>query len=236
MCIEFHLRTHPGEDARRFEASPVFWADTPPARSLADPIRPTDLAFMIRSVDPADPTAGLARVTRRWWMVPAFHKRPLLAWKTLCANVDIDALDASPIFREAYATRRALVPLTAFIAYEEPEGWRKGQPKRRWEATWTPVGPGDQVRYFAAVWDVATPSDLDAPLESFAIVTRPAGPDLAAIQPTEPAVLTLEQGLAWLKLDGPGKAALSAPSPAGTYELNEQPRDIVMSREMRRAL
>lgn len=236
MCIEFHLRTHPGEDPRRFESAPVFWTDTPPARGRDEPIRPTDLAFMIRPTDPADPAAGLEGVTRRWWMVPAFHRGPVAAWKTLCANAELEAVDASPLFRDAYAARRALVPLTSFIAYEEPAGWRKGQPKRRWEATWTPTDTADQVRYFAAIWDVATPSDLDAPLESFAIVIRPAGPDLAAIQPTEPVVLTLEEGLAWLKLDGPGKAALAAPAPAGTYELTEQPRDVVMSREMRRAL
>lgn len=234
MCIEFHLRTHPGEDLRRFEAAPVFWIDTPPARGRDEPVRPTDLAFMIRPTDPADPGRGLEGVTRRWWMVPAFHKGPVAAWKTLCANAEIEALDASPLFREAYAGRRALVPLTSFIAYEEPPGWRKGQPKRRWEATWTPSDSTDQVRYFAAIWDRA--ETADGPLESFAIVTGPAGADIAGLQDSQPAVLTLAQGLAWLKLDGPGKTGLVTETPAGTYELTEAPRDSVMSREMRRAL
>lgn len=234
MCIEFHLRTHPGEDPRRFESAPVFWVDTPPARGRDEPVRPTDLAFMIRPTDPADPAAGLEGVTRRWWMVPAFHKGPVAAWKTLCANAEIEALDASPLFREAYAARRALVPLTSFIVYEEPPGWRKGQPKRRWEARWTPTDARDQVRYFAAIWDRA--ETADGPVESFAIVTGAAGADIAERQDSQPAVLTLAQGLEWLKLDGPGKAGLVTETPAGTYELTEAPRDAVMSREMRRAL
>lgn len=229
MSIEFHLRVHPGEDHRRFETTPVFWSDTPPRRPWDAPIKPTDLAFMIRAG-----AEGLEAVARRWWMVPGFHKGPVLAWKTLCANAGIEALDTSPIFREPYAARRALVPLTSFIAYEEPPGWRKGQPKRRWEATWTPTSPTDKVRYFAAIWDRA--ETADGPLESFAIITGPPGADLASLQDSQPAVLTLAQGLDWLNLTGPGKAGLITQTPAGTYELEERPREQVMSRELRRSL
>lgn len=230
MTIEFHLKAHPGEDLRRFETTPVFWADTPPVRPWDAPIKPTDLAFLIR----ANATGELEAVTRRWWMVPAFHKGPVSAWKTLCANAGIEALETSPIFREAYGARRALVPLTSFIVYGEPPGWRKGQPKHRWEATWTPANAADKVRYFAAIWDKA--ETADGPLESFAIITGPAGADLAGLQETQPAVLTLAEGLDWLKLDGPGKAGLVTETPAGTYDLNEQPREQVMSRELRRSL
>lgn len=229
MSIEFHLRLHPGEDHRRFKNTPVFWSDTPPQRPWDAPIRPADQAFMIR-----DGAEGLEAVARRWWLAPAFHKGPIAAWKTLCANAPIDALDTSPIFREPYAARRALVPLTSFVAYEEPAGWRKGQPKRRWEAAWTPTGPTDKVRYFAAIWDRA--ETIDGPLESFAIITGPPGADLAGLQDSQPAVLTLAEGLDWLNLDGPGKAGLVTQTPAGTYELTEAPREQVMSRELRRSL
>ena len=136
MCIEFHLRGHPGEDAARFEAAgaSVFWADAPPPRPADHPIRPTDQAFLIRAMD----AGGLEGVVRRWWLVPAFHKGPVGAWRTLCANAPLDALDSSPIFRDAYRSRRALIPLTSFIAYEEPPGWRKasaapaGRGRRAW--------------------------------------------------------------------------------------------------------
>ena len=229
MSIEYHLRAHPGEDLRRFETTPVFWIDTPPPRAWDAPVRPADSAFLLRQG-----AEGLEAVVRRWWLVPGFHKGPVLAWKTLCANAGLETLETSPIFREAYASRRALAPLTSFVVYEEPPGWRKGQPKRRWEATWTPTTPADKVRYFAALWDRA--ETADGVLESFAIVTGPAGPDLAGRQDSEPAVLTLDQGLAWLNLAGPGKAGLPTGAPAGTYTLEEAPRDAVMSRDLRRSL
>jgi hypothetical protein len=49
-------------------------------------------------------------------------------------------------------------------------------------------------------------------------------------------VLTLQQGLEWLQLDGAGRAGLVTDPPEGTYQLKESPRASVMSRELRLAL
>ena len=38
-------------------------------------------------------------------------------------------------------------------------------------------------------------------------------------------VLTLEQGLEWLNLDGPGKAMLDDPEPVGGFVLTQRPRE-----------
>jgi putative SOS response-associated peptidase YedK len=235
---EYHLRATRSVCAEPFARRqvPLAWTGPESGRAPDEPFRPTDLAPMIRPLDPADLRAGLQGALRRWWLVPAFHRGPVAAWKSLCANAPVETLDTSPIFRDAYARRRALIPLTSFIVHDQPPGWRKGQPKRRWEVTWIPKDEADRVRFFAGIWERATPSDLAEPLESFAFVTGSPGPDLAAIQDRQPAVLTLAEGLAWLDLDGPGKAGLVTETPAGTYRLTEAPRDAVMSREMRRAL
>jgi putative SOS response-associated peptidase YedK len=226
VSTEFHLRVR--RDA--YEAPGLTWADPEPGRPLDEPYRPTNRAPLIRARDPAAPRAGLEGVELRWWLVPAFHKGPAETWKTLCVNARIETLETAPIFRDAYRSRRALVPLTSFVLHDEPPGWSKGQPKRRWEVTWRPAGQADKVRWFAAIWEQA------GDLQSFAIVTGPSGPDLIGVDPRQPAVLTLAEGLAWLDLDGPGKAALVTETPAGTYSLTEQPRDALMSRDMRRAL
>ena len=113
---------------------------------------------------------------------------------------------------------------------------KKGQPKRRWEVTWTPHDEGDAVRYFAGIWDRATTSDMDAPLDSFAIVTGAAGADISGIGSTQPVVMSLEEGLGWLDLGGPGKAGLVTQTPVGTYSLTEKPREALMSRDLRRAI
>jgi putative SOS response-associated peptidase YedK len=39
-------------------------------------------------------------------------------------------------------------------------------------------------------------------------------------------VLTLEQGLEWLRLDGPEKALLEDPEPVGGFVLKERPREL----------
>ena len=64
----------------------------------------------------------------------------------------------------------------------------------------------------------------------------PAPADMAAIHDRGPPVLTLDEGMAWLDLDGPGKAAFETPPPAGTFDVQIRPREQLMSPEMRRLL
>ncbi|HEX4199759.1 MAG TPA: SOS response-associated peptidase family protein [Caulobacteraceae bacterium] len=144
----------------------------------------------------------------------------------MCTNARIETIDTAAAFRDPYRTRRALIPITSFIEYDDPPGWKKGQPKRRWEVSWEPKDEFDRVRYLAGLWDRAAPADLAEPLESFTFVTGPPGPDIAAIHDREPAVLTFDEGLEWLRLDGPGKAALVTETPAGAYRLAERRREL----------
>lgn len=60
--------------------------------------------------------------------------------------------------------------------------------------------------------------------------------DVAHIHDRQSPVLTAEQGLEWLRLDGPGKAMLEQFPPAGSYLVKISPRESIMSAEMRRAL
>ena len=197
------------------------------------PIRPTNLATMIRARDSANPRAGLETLNSRWWLVPYFHRGPVTDWKSMSTTARIETIDKSPPFREAYNARRALIPVTGFVGFDEPPGWKKGQPKRRWEVTWAPK---EEVRYFAAIWDRTSPSDVEGPLDSFAIITGPSGADLLAIGIHQPVILSLEQGLDWLDLKGSGKASLVTQTPAGTYTLTVKAREALMSRDLRRAI
>ena len=228
MCNEFNLKIDFGKwwDFQGRSQPPIVRRDPPSNRPLNQPFKPTNRATMLRPVDPADPMAGLECVDRRWWLVPFFHRGPVSAWKSMCTNAKIETVDTAPSFREAYTRRRALLPITSFIEYDEPPGWKKGQPKRRWEVSWSATEPFDEVRYFAGIWERSTPTDLTEPLESFAFVTGPPGPDVGAVHNRQPAVLTFEQGLEWLRLDGPGKAALVTETPPGTYQVTERAREL----------
>jgi putative SOS response-associated peptidase YedK len=235
MSNEYHLNATRDGVAAEFGRlrTPIRWADAPSDRPLAEPIKPTTRALILRPADPADPMAGLDGLDIRWWMVPLHHKGAVQEWRNVCTNARIEMVDTSPTFRDAYQRRRCLVPLTSFIEYSEPPGWKKGQPKTRHEIAWQ----GADTRYFAGVWERSTPSDMPQGFESFAFVTGPCCPDVAPICDDSPAILTLEQGMQWLDLQGPGKAAFADPPPAGTYEVRLAPREAqIMSREMRRAL
>ncbi len=234
MCNEYQHRVKRGEYWDQFAQIkiPLKWTDAEPNRPADQAIRPTERAAMIRALDPRDPMAGLEGVERRWWLAPHFHRGPLGAWKALCTNARLETLDTTPAFREAYRRRRCLVPLTSFIEYDTPPGWRKGTPKRRWEVSWTPRDALDRVRYFAGVWDSCRPSDHEGPVESFAIVTGPAGQAFSApmadtgqpLHHRQARVLTLAQGVAWLRLDGPGKALLEDPETEGGFVILPRPR------------
>ena len=223
MCNEYQLRVGRGPVDWEFRQLdiPLTWADAEPNRPLDRPIRPTDRAPILRPVDPLAPAAGLRGEEARWKLLPFFHKGPLADFRPMTTNARVEGLETTATFREPYACRRCLAPLTSFIEYDAPPGWKKGERKRRWEIGW----PGDAVRFFAGLWDFARPADHPEGLLTFAIVTGPAGPDMARIHTRQPAVLTAAQGMAWLGLDGPGKALL-APSPAGALDLAERPRDL----------
>ncbi|OYW90414.1 MAG: hypothetical protein B7Z13_14860, partial [Caulobacterales bacterium 32-67-6] len=113
MCNEYQKRIARGPLTERFSEIniPIRWADAEPNRNLDEPIRPTERATILRAADPGDPAAGLEGLEMRWWLVPAFHRGPLNAWRSMCTNARIETVDTAPTFREAYRRRRCLVPL-----------------------------------------------------------------------------------------------------------------------------
>jgi putative SOS response-associated peptidase YedK len=234
MCNEYQLRLKFEPGRFSFIKIPIRFGEAESNRPLDRPFRPTDRAPVIRAVDPMEPAAGLEAVERRWWMVPFFHKGNVGDWKAMCTNARLETVDTAAAFRESYRRRRALIPLTSFIEYDEPPGWKKGEPKRRWEIGWTPRNEADRVRYFAGLWDTAHPADHEGPLESFTFVTGAPGRAFSTpmvdtgkpLHHRQARVLTLEQGLEWLRLDGPGKALLEEPETEGGFVLTERPREL----------
>ena len=228
MCNEYQLKLNFGADwwnAVGQTRAPFHWRSATSNRELDAPFRPTDRAPMIRAIDASNPSAGLECIDTRWWLVPYFHRGPVSAWRNMATNAKIETVDTAPAFREAYKRRRALIPLTSFIEYDEPPGWKKGMRKRRWEVSWEPEDEFDQVRYFAGLWDRCHPADLSEPLESFTFITGPPGADIEFCHDRQPAVLNLDQGMEWLSLAGPGKEALVTATPPATYRVTERPKD-----------
>ena len=220
MCNEYQLRVRRADYDGAFRAvgADILWRDAEPNRPPDRSFRPTDRAPILhRTAD-----GGLEGLEARWWLVPAFHRGPVSAWKAMCTNARIETAATTPSFRESVRSGRCLAPVTAIFEYDAPPGWRRGQPKRRWEVSWPPGPASRPVRFLAGLCARSRPADLPEGLESFAVITRPAGPDMSRIHDRQPVILTLAEGLAWL--DHGGLDALPAPGPEGSLVLVEAPR------------
>ncbi len=230
MCREYYLEPRFDVAFLRALKIPVRWTDGPPNRPPNTPFRPTERAPVLRAEDPEHPAAGLVASHLRWWMVPFFHRGRVDDWRVRCIHGRLETIDTRDAFRQPYVRRRALVPVTSYIEYDAPPGWAKGEPLRRWEVSWARRDSA-QVRYFAGLWDISNPRDHDGPLESFAFVTgrpgrayeTPVADTGRPLNSRQPRVLTLEQGMDWLRLDGPGKALLLDPEPVGGFVVRPRP-------------
>ena len=221
MCNEYQLKVRRADYDAAFRGAglDVLWSDAEPNRPPDRSFRPTDRAPILRR---ARDGSGLEGLEARWWLVPGFHKGPVSDWKAMCTNARIETAATTASFRESVRTGRCLAPVTSVFEYDAPPGWRKGQPKRRWEVSWPEDGASGPVRFLAGLCARSHPADLPEGLDSFAVITRPAGADMARIHNRQPVILSLAEGLDWL--DRGGLDALPVPGPAGDLVLREAPR------------
>lgn len=236
MCNEYQKRIKNGEYDWQFSQLkiPLRWAEGASNTPLNRPIKPNSRASVIRPLDPANPAAGVEGLDMSWWFIQSdwtgtmkesFKERTR-------TNAMVEYVHSAKAWREAYKTSRCLVPLTSFIEYDEPPGFtgKKGEKKRRWEVSW----PGGEVRYFAGLWAKSFPADMPEGIETFGFLTGPPGPEFSDPRPDtgkplhhrQARVLTLEEGMQWLDLAGPGSQPHIAPPPAGSVILTPRPRDL----------
>lgn len=152
-----------------------------------DEIRPTNDALIIRSVP-----GGVELAKARWWLVPHFYTGPLKDWKATTFNARSETIQTMPSYREAFRHRRCLVPATGWWEWKDEGGPRK---QKYW------VEPADGApMMFAGIWDRAETSD-QGPIESFSIVTQPAGA-LSALHHRAPLVLWTADWASWVVPSG----------------------------------
>ncbi len=186
--------------------------------------RPGDTAPVLVPVDPKTPEAGLRWLFARWWLVPSFYHGAMSTWRIGTALARLENLETRHAFREPYRYQRALAPFTSFSVHSR--GSERGRsPDHGWSVTWRPMGPADTVRFFPAIWDRASLPGEPRDLLSFAIVVGQPAKEYSvpgrpgALARRQPRLLTREQGLEWLRLDGAGKRALIDPRPSGGFEI-----------------
>ena len=157
----------------------------PPASNLQPRynIAPTqDVAFVHK-----DKAGELELDTGRWWLVPFWAKE---IPKATLFNARIETIDSTAAFRDAFKSRRCLIPADGYFEWTvSPEDGKK--------VPWLLQMPNGAGFSFAGLW--AHNSTLG--VTSCTIITAPAVPEIEHIHTRMPVILSPEAYSAWLDTD-----------------------------------
>jgi putative SOS response-associated peptidase YedK len=202
MCGRY-LFTSPPEAAR--EAFGVeIRANFPPRWNIA----PTQPIAIIRMNEKRAREFALAR----WGFIPSWAKKDYLektGGKPLI-NARSETAAEKPTFRAAFKRRRCLVPADGFYEWRTEKGARQPYLIR-------PAAGG--LFAFAGLWETAHDPD-GGEIDTAAILTCEAGPDVAALHNREPVVIQPANYRAWLETDETDAGAVQgmiAPAPKGFW-------------------
>ncbi len=139
----------------------------------------------------------------RWGLIPSWAKDESMG--NALINARSETLASRNAFREAFKSRRCLIPADSFFEWQERDGKRQ---------SFRVMFKSGEPFYFAGLWDrwVKPPSrdnadtDLDeAPpsetIESFTIITQPANEAIAPLHDRMPVILQSRHYDWWLKTD-----------------------------------
>jgi putative SOS response-associated peptidase YedK len=141
---------------------------------------------------------GARRLVPGRWGVPGSRGQ-------LVINARSESAHLRPMFRDAWARRRCVVPADGFYEWKG----RRGDRRPLWFHLREP-GPGG-VFFFAGLYD-EPPSGAGEARPSFCVLTTEANALVAPVHDRMPAILDLAQAMRWLSRPDP---ALLAPAPAG---------------------
>jgi putative SOS response-associated peptidase YedK len=177
MCGRFTLTRSATEVAAHFGLTAA------PAHAPRFNAAPTQPVLAIRA---ARDGAAREAAQLHWGLVPFWAKHARDAAKHI--NARVETLSERPVFREAAECRRCLVPADGF--YE----WRGGRGERQ---PFHIALPGGELFAFAGLWERWQQPE-GGTLESVAVVTTAATPNIRALHERMPLVVDPTGYDAWL--------------------------------------
>jgi putative SOS response-associated peptidase YedK len=198
MCGRFLFTSPPEAVGRTFEVA--IRDNFPPRWNIA----PTQPIGVIR----LDNRRAREFALVRWGFIPSWAKKDYfekVGTKPLI-NARGETVAEKPTFRSAFKRRRCLVPADGFYEWRTENGARQPYLIRPKE---------DGVFAFAGLWESAIDPD-GGEIDTAAIITAEAGPDIAPLHNREPVVIARENFVCWLDPDetksGAAQALVRAPA------------------------
>ena len=183
MCGRYRLKAPPTEVGKLFDLD--LRENFPPRYNIA----PTQPIAVIRQSEMRNREFALVR----WGFIPEWargeHLQRMSAKPLINARAETAA--EKPTFRSAFKRRRCLVPADGF--YE----W-KSQPDDK--QPFAIEREGGALFAFAGLWETVTDPG-GGEIDTAAILTIAAGPDLKSLHTREPVVIAPEHYLLWLEGD-----------------------------------
>jgi putative SOS response-associated peptidase YedK len=134
-------------------------------------------------------------VMMRWGLIPVWSRNAKIGYSTI--NAKAETIATTPAFREAFKSRRCLIPADAF--YE----WQKIDAKTKQPFA---IGMKDGSPYaFAGLWERWRDPATKVPLETFTVITTDANELLEAMHDRMPVILEPKDYDRWLQPGDPAR-------------------------------
>ncbi|MGW4891245.1 SOS response-associated peptidase [Kitasatospora sp. NPDC004240] len=215
MCGRFAAGTGPEDIVELFGVEQ--WD---PAETLAPSwnVAPTQRAFVVLERMPRGAPEPVRQLrVLRWGLVPQWASSPETAVKMI--NARADTVHEKPAYRQAFASRRCILPVDGYYEWQTVQEGR-GRPRKRpffvHRADGAPLALAGLYEFWR---DRAVPADHpEGWLVTFTVVTTDAEELLAPIHPRMPLFLDREAYDDWLdpRVDDPERLGrLLIPPPPG---------------------
>lgn len=206
MCARYDLVIAQEIYARAFKTVRLPKWNFPPRYNVA----PTDQIPIVR-IDPRDGEREL--VMARWGLIPGWMKEKP---KAPHINARAETVHEKPLFREAFAKRRCLIPATGFYEWEQ-----RADGKQPWRYRRKDLEPFA----FAGLWEFARIGGEE--ILSAAIIVGDPNDLVAHVHDRMPVILMPEDYDRWLgpsSSDGPCRVGAKERQERGTRRADIQSR------------
>ena len=203
MCGRYSLTSPLDDLVETFEVSEIALGEHRPRYNIA----PTQDAPVL-VLGPA----GVRLGALRWGLVPFWAEDPRIGNRMI--NARSESVSTTPAFREAFQTRRCLVPADGFFEWTTRAATAKG-PKDPW---W--IHRPDRTPFsFAGLWSRWRSPEGER-LHTFTILTTRANERLRPLHDRMPVVIQQADRHAWLsaETDLPRVHGLLAPAPETFFD------------------